>query len=297
MPPEGVPKKNYSDILSFKEIIRFVRTVKSGFGISKVRITGGEPLVRAGIVELVRLLSREGVMDLALTTNAQQLANMADDLKRAGLHRVNVSLDSLDEKTFRNLTGGGQLQRSLEGVKTALQAGLKPLKINVVVLRGVNVHEVAHLARFGLELGCQVRFLELMPIGFAKQKFDELFVEAQEVRRHLESCFSLKEITGQPTQSSRNFWASDGEGREGILGLISPTTQPFCQDCRRVRLTSTGKLIACLAKGNGPSVRELLQDDTPTATKTLQGLVAQQLCQKRSDRKFHILSPMVTVGG
>ena len=297
MPPEGVPKKSHSDILSFENIVRFVRTLKSSFGISKVRITGGEPLIRPGIVELIRLLSREGIADLALTTNGQQLADMAGDLKRAGLHRVNVSLDSLDERIFWKLTGGGRLQRSLEGIQAALRNGLTPLKINMVVLRGINDHEVSSLARFGLEHGCQVRFLELMPIGCAKEKFDELFVGAQETHQSLEKGFSLKEIASQPSQSSRNFRAWDRDGREGMIGFISPTTKPFCQNCKRVRLTSTGQLIACLAKGSGPSVRKLLQDDTPRARRALQQLVSEQLCQKRSDRKFHTHSPMVAVGG
>ncbi len=266
-------------------------------GISKVRITGGEPLVRPGISELIKLLADEGIADLALTTNGQKLAQLAGDLKRAGLQRVNISLDSLDEKTFWKLTGGGRLQRSLEGIKAAVDQGLTPVKINMVVLRGINDHEVTALADFGLELGCQVRFLELMPIGCAKEIFDDLFVPAWEIRERLENCFSLKEIASQPSQSSRNFQASDRLGRKGIIGFISPTTKPFCQDCRRVRLTSTGQLISCLAKGCGPSIRNLLQNDTATTRRALRRIVCQGLCQKRSDHKFHTHSPMVAVGG
>ena len=297
MPADGVPKISHSEILSFEEIIRFVRMLKSSFDLAKVRITGGEPLVRPGIIELVRLLSAEDIADLALTTNGQELAQMANDLKRAGLRRVNVSLDSLDDQTFWNITGGGQLQQSLAGIRAALRNRLTPLKINMVVLRGINDQEVSALARFGLERGCQVRFLELMPIGCAKEMFADLFVPAWEVRERLESCFSLTAIAPQPGQSSRNFQASDCLGRKGIIGFISPTTEPFCQDCRRVRLTSTGQLISCLAKGCGPSIRNLLRDNTPTATRALHRLVAEQLCQKRSDRKFHTHSPMVGVGG
>ena len=297
MPAKGVPKKSHSEILSFEEIIRFVRMLKASFNLSKVRITGGEPLVRPGLDELIKLLSAEGVADLALTTNAQKLAQMAGDLKSAGLRRVNVSLDSLDDRAFWELTGGGQLQQSLAGIEAALRNRLTPLKINMVVLRGINDREVTNLARFGLERGCQVRFLELMPIGCAQEIFDDLFVPAWEVREHLESCFSLTAITCQLGQSSRNFQASDRLGRKGIVGFISPTTQPFCQDCRRVRLTSTGQLISCLAKGCGPSIRNLLQNDTPTAIRDLQRVVGQQLRQKRSDRKFHAHSPMVGVGG
>ena len=297
MPPEGVPKKDCHEILTFEEIVRFVRLLKPGFGISKVHITGGEPLVRPGLTELIRLLACEDIADLTLTTNGQKLAQLASHLKRAGLHRVNISLDSLNDRTFQKLTGGGRLQRSLEGIKAALSNGLRPLKINMVVLRGINDHEVAALASFGLELGCQVRFLELMPIGCAKEMFDDLFVPAWEVREHLESSFTLTAIASQLGQSSRNFQASDHLGRKGIIGFISPATQPFCQGCRRMRLTSTGQLISCLAKGCGPSIRNLLQDETPTAIRDLQRVVGQLLQQKRSDRKFHTHSPMVGVGG
>ncbi len=297
MPLEGVSKKSHSDILSFEEIIRFVRMLKSSFGLSKVHITGGEPLIRPGIVELIGRLTREDIADLALTTNAQRLAELAPNLKRAGLQRINISLDSLDAKTFGTLTGGGLLEQSLIGIEAALHHGLKPIKINMVVLRGINDHEVSSLARFGLERGCQVRFLELMPIGCAKEMFDDLFVPAWEVRERLENCFSLKAITCQAGQSSRNFQASDRLGRRGIIGFISPTSLPFCQGCRRVRLTSTGQLISCLAKGCGPNVRKLLQKDAPSTARTLQQLVGEQLCQKRSDRKFHTHSPMVSVGG
>ena len=297
IPAEGMPKRSPGEILSFEEIIHFVRVVKSGFEVSKVRITGGEPLVRPGIVELIGLLSREGIADLTLTTNGQELAQMASDLKGAGLHRVNVSLDSLNERTFRALTGGGRLQQSVAGIKAALCQGLRPVKINMVVLRGINDHEVTSLAHFGLERGCQVRFLELMPIGCAKKTFDDLFVPAWEVREHLASCFNLKAISCQAGQSSRNFQASDRLGHKGIIGFISPTTEPFCHDCRRVRLTSTGQLIFCLAKGCGPDVRNLLQNDTPTARRVLLRIVGQQFCQKRSDRKFHTHSAMVGVGG
>ncbi|NIA07751.1 MAG: GTP 3',8-cyclase MoaA [Actinobacteria bacterium] len=297
MPSEGVPKKKHSDILSFEEIVRFVQILKSGFGISKVHITGGEPLIRPGVVELIARLDHEGIADLALTTNGQKLAQMAGDLKRAGLHRVNISLDSLNDRTFRKLTGGGRLDLSVKGIEAAIDQGLTPVKINMVVLRDINDHEVTSLARFGLELGCRVRFLELMPIGCAKEMFDDLFVPAWEVRERLESCFNLKEITCQAGQSSRNFQASDRVGRKGIIGFISPTSQPFCQGCRKMRLRSTGQLISCLAKGCGPSIRNLLQNDRPTVTRTLLRLVAEEICRKRSDRRFHTLAPMVGVGG
>ena len=297
MPAEGVPKREPADILSFEEIIRFVRAAKSGFGISKVRITGGEPLVRAGIVELVRMLGQEGVPDLALTTNGQMLAGMAGQLKQAGLNRINVSLDSLNDGTFRKLTGGGRLYQSLAGIRDALDNQMRPLKLNMVVLRGVNDHEVASIAHFGLARGCHVRFLELMPIGCAKDNFDDLFVSTAEVRTRLANYLDLEPLHHEAGQSSRNFLASDRHGRSGIIGFISPTSRPFCGGCRRVRLTSGGRLVCCLARGTGENIRHLLQGDSTSTLEHLQTAISQQLSQKPAVREFQTSAPMVAVGG
>ncbi len=297
MPEGGVPKLRRDEVLSFEEIVRFVGAVRWRFEVSKVRITGGEPLQRPGIVELVGMLAREGIRDLALTTNAQRLAEMAAELKRAGLRRVNVSLDSLDDATFRALTRGGRLRRTLEGIEAALRHGLGPVKVNAVVLRGCNDGEVVELARFGLRNGCQVRFLELMPIGCARPLFSEMFVPASEVRARLEESFSLEPLPCEAGGTSRDFLARDSRGRRGIVGLISAQTQPFCAGCARVRLTSTGRLISCLARGGGPNVRELLRDDSPGTRRALCELVAAELRRKTDRAAFDTIHPMASVGG
>ncbi len=296
-PPDGTPETAGRGILSFEEIVRFVGVVQSGPGLSKVRITGGEPLVRPGIVELVRTLAREGVPDLALTTNGQLLAEMALNLKRAGLHRVNVSLDSLDEGTYARLTRGGDLRAVLEGIEAALRCGLAPVKVNTVVLRGYNDSEVVKITRFGLDRGLRVRFLELMPIGYARPTFHELFVSASEVRARLEERFCLEPLAHGAGETSRDYVASDLHGRRGIIGFVSPETQPFCDGCTRVRLTCTGRLLSCLARGRGPNVRGLLQSDLPVAAELLQGIVTKGLEGKRSRHAFETLGAMAAVGG
>jgi cyclic pyranopterin phosphate synthase len=287
----------HDDILTFEEIACFVRILRSQFDLAKVHITGGEPLARSGIEGLIRMLAREGVTDLALTTNGQLLAGVAAALKQAGLHRVNVSLDSLDSKTYAALTRGGDLPKVLRGIDAALCHGLAPVKINTVVLRGYNDAEVVELARFALRRGCQIRFLELMPIGCAESLFHGLFVPSGEVRASLESSFNLRPLLHTPGASSRDFIAVDRDGQEGIIGFISPTTQPFCTGCRRLRLTSTGRIISCLARGDERDIRDLLLLPAPEAAQTLRETVAAILESKTGRCAFQTSRPMAAVGG
>jgi cyclic pyranopterin phosphate synthase len=243
------------------------------------------------------MLAGEGIPDLALTTNGQRLAEMAAQLKDAGLRRVNVSLDSLRAEVFRTITRGGELRRTLKGIDAALSCGLEPVKINAVVLRPHNFDEVSDIARLALEKGCQVRFLELMPIGCARNIFEEAFVSADEVRARMEESFTLKALPVADGGTSRDFLAHDCHGRRGIIGFISPESRPFCTGCRRLRLTSTGRLIGCLASGNGPSVRELLRSNKPDAGERLIELVDAALRCKAEHSGFKCTPPMVAVGG
>lgn len=297
MPSEGVEKRAHTDILSFEEILRFVRTVKSRFGLSKVHITGGEPLVRPGVVDLVAMLAAEGIDDLALTTNAQNLGQSAKALKQAGLDRVNISLDSLDEGTFATLTGGGQLKHTLGGIEAALREGFSPIKLNTVVLKGCNDAEVTKMAQWAIERGCRIRFLELMPIGCAKAIFDDLFVPASEVRRRLEKSFVLEALSYTPGQSSRNFIAHDSGGRQGVIGFITARSEPFCSGCRRMRLTSTGQLISCLARGKGRDIRGILRQESERKSQLLEEILTSELLQKRAHDGFDTSRAMASVGG
>ena len=297
MPATGVDICDHRDVLSFEEIVRFVRLVKSSFDLSKVRLTGGEPLVRRNLVDLVSMLANEGVRDLSLTTNAQCLAAMAGELKQAGSNCVNISLDSLDERTFGALTRGGKLKSTLDGIDAALRENLSPVKLNTIVLKGPNHTDVTDMALWAMSHNCHIRFLELMPIGCAKGIFKELFVSESETRGRLATALHLKALPGATDQSSRDFEATDHYGLRGTVGFIASETHPSCQGCRRLRLTSTGQLISCLARGEGPNVRALLRGDGGRSEHRLREVITHELAAKRARIGFDTLHLMASVGG
>ena len=243
MPPEGVPQISHSEILSYEEIRAVVRAAAE-LGINKVRLTGGEPLVRADFPELVKMLSQiEGIEELSLTTNGTLLKKYALELKQAGLSRMNVSLDTLKTDKFRYVTRLGELKAVLEGIEAAKKAGFEPVKINTVVMRGINDDEILDFARMTYKDGWHVRFIELMPFkGVAE------FVPSGELRQHvsllgkLEPCPDSSGIAGNgPAMHYRLA------GARGTIGFISPLTETgFCSRCNRMRLTPDGKLRPCL---------------------------------------------------
>ena len=243
MPPEGVPRMSHSAILSYEEI-RAVAQAAAELGISKMRLTGGEPLVRADFPELAAILSQiEGIRELSLTTNGILLKDCALELKQAGLSRINVSLDTLKADRFSNITRLGKLEDVLAGIEAAKEAGFYPVKINTVVIRGINDDEVLDFARMTYENGWHVRFIELMPFkGVAE------FVPSSELRQHigllgkLGPCPDSSGIAGSgPAMYYRLA------GAKGTIGFISPLTETsFCSRCNRMRLTPDGKLRPCL---------------------------------------------------
>jgi cyclic pyranopterin phosphate synthase len=240
MPPEGVPQISHSEILSYEEIRTVVRAAAE-LGICKIRLTGGEPLVRADFPKLVKMLSQiKGMEELSLTTNGTLLKKYALELKQAGLLRVNVSLDTLKPDKFRYITRLGELKTVLEGIEAAKEAGFEPVKINTVVMRGINDDEILDFARMTYEDGWHIRFIELMPFKGAAE-----FVPSIELRQHitllgkLEPCAS---ITGNGPAAYYRL-----AGAKGTIGFISPLTEPsFCSRCNRMRLTPDGKLRPCL---------------------------------------------------
>lgn len=297
LPPDGATLAAHDDVLRLEEIVEFVGIVQRRFGLTKVHLTGGEPLVRRGVVDLVRMLADADAPDLAMTTNGLNLREMALPLRQAGLGRINVSLDSLQAETYRTLTRGGDLGRVLDGIAAAGLVGFEPVKFNTVVLRGINDREVVSIARFGMERGCAVRFLELMPIGVAQAGYEDRFVSSAEVRAQMASAFELRALPPVPGGSSRNYRAIDADGRQGVIGFISPCTEPFCAGCRRLRLTATGRLLGCLAQAEGPQVRLLLPTRTPEDEERLVEAVEQALRLKRSARRFDGQRLMGRVGG
>ncbi len=191
--------------LTSDEIVRFVKLITSSFSLNKLHITGGDPLMRPDIIELIERLNSKGIEHIVLTTNGQLLEKKAHALKKAGLSRINISLDSLNPDTFKRLTRGGELSCTLAGIEAAMKYGISPVKLNTVVLKGINDNETAHLAQFGMDRNCQLRFLELMPIGIAESTFHSLFVSSVEIKNKLLEKYTLNEISGVISSSSRNI--------------------------------------------------------------------------------------------
>jgi len=283
-------------MLRFDDIAYFVKLIQRHFCLSKVHLTGGEPLLRPHLAELIHMLAGSG-LDLALTTNGQCLEKHASALKRAGLRRVNVSLDSLSPTSFANMSGGGNVEHTLAGIRCALEVKLQPIKLNMTVLRGLNDQEIEAVARYGLDIGCEVRFLELMPIGPARDQFDRFFVSAAEIHDRLKKTFALKPLEPKPGQSARRYLARTAQGQAGILGQIAPYTHPFCKGCCRLRLTSTGQLITCLASGNTIDLSRWLQQPGPRSDHIIRQIVDRELDAKCMRGSFDTDRPMVAVGG
>ena len=231
-------------LLSFEEIERFARAAVE-LGIDKIRLTGGEPLLRRELETLVAQLSRiEGVQDIALTTNGFHFANKAEALKQAGLRRITFSLDSLDRDNFKKITGRDGLGEVLSGIRLAQELEFYPVKVNAVIIRGVNDHEIESLAEFGRDQGVAMRFIEFMPLDSARAWLKELVVPAREILERLEARFSLKPTASlNISETSRRWSFPDGKGE---IGLIAPVSEPFCGHCNRLRITADGRLRTCL---------------------------------------------------
>lgn len=242
MPAEGVPGQPRGALLTYAEIVRLVG-ILGRLGIRKVRLTGGEPLVRADVEVLVRMLGEAGVDDLALTTNGYLLAEKAPALAAAGLRRVNVSVDSLLRHRFAEMTRRDALDRVLEGLRAAEAAGLTPVKVNCVVVRGTNDDEVVDFAAFARRTGYEVRFVEVMPLDADGEWTSDKVVAASEILAAVERAYPLK-ATERGADPAAGFRFADGS--PGGIGVISSVTDPFCGSCNRIRLTADGHVRACL---------------------------------------------------
>jgi cyclic pyranopterin phosphate synthase len=250
-----------SELLTFEEIVRFV-AVASSLGIDKVRLTGGEPLMRRHLPALVRMLAGvPGIRDIGLTTNALLLAEQALPLREAGLNRINISLDTLDPEQFRRLTRRDGLERVLEGIEAAKRAGFAPIKINAVSLRGITESQVVPLAHFARRHGLDLRFIEYMPIGADQWERGKVYF-ADEILEQLEREIGplVPADNYDPRAPAMDFQYTDGRGRVGIIASIS---RPFCMNCNRVRLTADGMLRNCLFALDEVDVKILLRSGAP----------------------------------
>jgi cyclic pyranopterin phosphate synthase len=242
MPEEGMQWIPRSEILSFEEIERIARICVERFGFDGIRLTGGEPTIRAHITTLVAKLSALGV-DLAMTTNGATLRNLAGDLRAAGLNRLNISLDTLDRQRFAEMTRRDELSNVLDGIEAAKRAGFDPVKINTVVERGVNSDEIVDLARFGREQGVEVRFIEFMPLDASDAWQRATVVGQDEIVATIEAVWPLEQMPARGAAPADRWRYRDGAG---TVGVIPTVTNPFCGDCDRVRLTADGQFRTCL---------------------------------------------------
>jgi cyclic pyranopterin phosphate synthase len=258
-PEEAAPKEQ---LLTYEEIERAVELFVS-LGVEKVRITGGEPMLRRDIETLIAKLARvPGMKDLALTTNGFNLAERAAGLKAAGLDRVTVSLDSLRRASFTEMTGVDMLSRVLEGIRAARRVGLTPVKVNAVIVRGHNETEVGDMAAFAREQGVHVRFIEYMPLDSGHGWSRERVVSGAEIRAAINERFLLVARRGERgSETATRYRFADGS--PGEIGIIAPVTEPFCGACSRVRLTADGQIRTCLFSKVEHSLRDVMRSGAP----------------------------------
>ena len=254
MPAEGMQWMPRAELLRFEEIERVARILVERFGVDAIRLTGGEPTIRAHLPVLIEKLAALGT-DLSLTTNGTNLVRIADDLVGAGLRRINVSLDSLRADRFEQLTRRDELDAVVAGIDAAIEAGLAPVKVNAVMMRGINDDELLDFARFGRERGVTVRFIEFMPLDATGDWTNDQVVTLDEIVSRIHSVHPL-EALGPTSAPARDFRYVDGAGE---IGVVASVTQAFCHTCDRIRLTADGQLRNCLFAVDEFDVRSLLR--------------------------------------
>lgn len=263
MPEEGVIQKPHHEILSLEEIFEIIKC-STELGIDKIRITGGEPLVRKGIISLVEKISQlEEIKDLAITTNGVLLEKYAHDLKKAGLKRVNISLDTLNEVKYKEITRGGNLNNVIKGIEAANEVNLTPIKINTVLIGGFNDDEIVKFANLTMDYNIHVRFIELMPIGHASKWAEEKFLSNNIVLKKLPNLIPLEIERGVP---AKYYKLPNAKGK---IGLINPISNHFCTTCNRVRLTADGKIKPCLHSDKEIDIKTVIRNDKTKLKETL----------------------------
>lgn len=279
------------EVLSFEEIERLAG-IFVGVGVEKIRLTGGEPLVRRNLHELIARLSRIKGLDLTLTTNGALLAEQAEDLRAAGLRRVNVSMDTLNANRFKELTKRGDLSKVLEGVFAAKKAGMSPIKINAVVIRGLNDDEILDLVTLARDNGFEMRFIEYMDVGNANAWSLEKTVTKREILETIHARFPVREVgRAKGSAPAVDYEFIDGAGQVGIIGSV---TEPFCSSCTRVRLTADGRMVTCLFAESGFDLKGPLRSGASDQelTETI-----SRIWSGRTDRYSDIRWQQVQSGG
>lgn len=300
MPSENVQFVHRSKILSFEEIIRFVRLVVP-MGVNKIRLTGGEPLVRRQIPELVKMLSEiPGIDDIGITTNGILLPQYAQELYDAGLRRINISLDALNAKKFEEITRRDDFEKVIEGIQSAHAAGFDPVKINAVSIRNMSEEEIVPFGRLARETGAEIRFIEFMPLDADNQWEREKVLFAHEIQEILTQGIMPLVAEKQSDQSApaSNFVFEDGVGRIGFIASIS---NPFCMSCNRFRLTADGKIRNCLFSLEETDIRELFQSNA--SDEQIIEAVRNSIAAKKEGHEINTARfiqpdrPMYSIGG
>jgi GTP 3',8-cyclase len=260
-PKEGISLQGHEDILRYEEIIRIV-SIAVKMGLVKVRITGGEPLVRRGFVDFIAALKKiSGLRDISLTTNGILLEEFARKIFDAGIGRINISLDSLNKDKYFRITNGGNLEAVLRGIARAEEVGFSPIKINTVAIKGFNDDEVLEFAGLAVYKPFQVRFIELMPVGQANLDYGEDYIPATQLIKKISERYELEQIRNKKNKSDGPAKIFKIKGGRGEIGFINPVSDHFCLTCNRLRLTSDGKLRVCLLKETEIDLKKALREN------------------------------------
>lgn len=292
MPEEGIKKLNHSDILRFEEIIKIV-SCASLLGVSKVRYTGGEPLLLPGIEKLIYETSKlEAIKDISITTNGILLGDVVKDLKKAGLNRVNISLDTLDKEKFKDITRIGELEKVISAIEKCISLNLSPVKINVVLMKDVNYNEVRDLMRLTMFMPVEVRFIELMPIGEGIDIFERNKIGLDEI---IHDNPYLIPIESQKSSTAQLYKL---KGSIGQIGFISPMSCKFCADCNKIRLTSVGTIKPCLHSKDEINLKQYL-DSEELLTAYLKAAILNKPLEHHleDDKSSESLKMMYQIGG
>ena len=297
LPGEDIPRLRHEDVLRYEEILRVAR-VAAGLGITKVRVTGGEPLVRRGVIDFLAELARiPGIRDLSLTTNGLLLKENAGRLRAAGVARVNVSMDTLDPGRYRDITGVDAFEQAWEGIRASQAHGFHPIKINVVALRGVNDDELPALARLSLDSPLHVRFIEFMPIG--RSRFAGAPLLFPEIMERISVIGRLLPVEGSPLDGPAHRYRFDGA--QGEVGFIPAISHHFCSRCNRLRLTADGHLRPCLLSDRHEDVKGPLRSGGTDAD--IVEIFLRATLHKPSDHNLavgepaHVCCQMRSIGG
>ncbi len=284
MPEQGVPKLDHEDILTYEELLRLAR-LSIRLGIEKIRLTGGEPLVRKNIVGFIASLREiPGIQDISLTTNGVLLADQARALWDAGVKRINISLDTLNPLKYSRITRYDLFQKVWEGIQEAERIGFSPIKINVVALKGVNDDEVLSFGRLSIEKPYHIRFIEFMPVGQENGWKTERFLSTEKILSKLQSLGTLSPVNGQGMDGPARRMAYAGAA--GEIGLISPISEHFCPTCNRLRLTAEGLLRVCIFSDNESDLRTPLRRGA--SDEVLEAVIQEAITRKPKEHPVEL---------